>query len=258
MKMRAPALLCLLALALTSCVVRYTVASFEPAQQAFPDTRATPIIYTVRPVLEQAQQPAVLTGTRYLLSVINLANPVVWLDYPSVPSAYELSNPWEALPRVLGKHPLFPSPAKDSPPEKGVMVVIDGEYFPKKRIDACASALLSGLSLSIIPYYCDETGLTIRYDLFVDRHAKKTYEYEIRKKGMAGLLLLPFAWVNLFTDDLADAIARTAMQFLHDAARDGYLSSEENETAPGIISRRVAGLTETAGQTIIKSGRRSN
>ena len=233
MKMRASALLCPLALALTSCVVRYTAASFVPAEQTFIDTRATPIIYTIRPVLKQAEQPAVLTGTRYLLSVINLANPVVWLDYPSVPSAYELSNPWDTLPRVLGEHPLSSSPANESPPEKGVMVVIDGEYFPKKRIDACASALLSGLSLSIIPYYCDETGLTIRYDLFVDRHATKTYEYEIRKKGMAGLLLLPLAWVNLFTDDLADAIAHTALQFLHDAASDGYLSFEGNEEAPG-------------------------
>jgi hypothetical protein len=101
--------------------------------------------------------------------------------------------------------------------------MIDGEYFPHNRLKACASALLSGLTLSLIPYYCDETGLKVRYDLFIDGRITKTYEYEIRKKGMAGLLLLPFAWANLFTDDLADAIASTAAPFIQEATRDGYL-----------------------------------
>ncbi len=43
---------------------------------------------------------------------------------------------------------------------------------------------------------------------------------------MAGLLLLPFAWANLFTDDLADAMENTALAFIQDAARNGDLSSD--------------------------------
>jgi hypothetical protein len=89
----------------------------------------------------------------------------------------------------------------------------------------CLSAIVSGVTLGIIPYYCDETGVTVRYDLYVDRQLKKSYHYEIRKKGMAGLLILPFAWLNVFTDDLADAIVLTAHRFVLDAARDDFLTT---------------------------------
>jgi hypothetical protein len=74
-----------------------------------------------------------------------------------------------------------------------------------------------------IPYYSDEGGLTADYHLYKSGTPQHTYQYRIYKKGAGGLLLLPFAWLNFFTDDLKDALRGTTLQFLIDAQRDGSL-----------------------------------
>ena len=51
----------------------------------------------------------------------------------------------------------------------------------------------------------------------------QTYRYPITKKGAVWIVLLPFAWVNFFTNDLKDAVRGTTLQFLIDAQRDGNL-----------------------------------
>jgi hypothetical protein len=72
-----------------------------------------------------------------------------------------------------------------------------------------------------IPYYSDEGGLTANYHLYKNGTPQHTYQYRIYKKGVGGLLLLPFAWLNFLTDDLTDALRATTFQFLIDAQRDG-------------------------------------
>jgi len=74
-----------------------------------------------------------------------------------------------------------------------------------------------------IPHYSDEGGLTVDYHLYKNGTPQHTYQYRIYKKGAGGLLLLPFAWLNFFTDDLKDALRATTLQFLIDAQRDGNL-----------------------------------
>jgi hypothetical protein len=43
------------------------------------------------------------------------------------------------------------------------------------------------------------------------------------KKGAGWIVLLPFAWLNFFTNDLKDAVRGATLQFLIDAQRDGNL-----------------------------------
>jgi hypothetical protein len=74
-----------------------------------------------------------------------------------------------------------------------------------------------------IPHYSDEGGLTVDYHLYKNGTPQHTYQYRIYKKGAGGLLLLPFAWLNFFTDDLKDALRATTLQFLIDAHHDGNL-----------------------------------
>lgn len=74
-----------------------------------------------------------------------------------------------------------------------------------------------------IPYYSDEGGLSVDYHLYENGTPQHTYQYRIYKKGAGGLLWLPFAWLNFFTDDLKDALRGTTLQFLVDAQRDGHL-----------------------------------
>jgi hypothetical protein len=90
------------------------------------------------------------------------------------------------------------------------------------QTSGCGVILLCLLGVwGAIPHYSDEGGLTVDYHLYKNGTPQHTYPYRIYKKGAGGLLLLPFAWLNFFTDDLKDALRATTLQFLIDAQRDG-------------------------------------
>ena len=92
------------------------------------------------------------------------------------------------------------------------------------QTSGCGVILLCLLGVwGAIPHYSDEGGLTVDYHLYKNGTPQHTYQYRIYKKGAGGLLLLPFAWLNFFTDDLKDALRATTLQFLIDAQRDGNL-----------------------------------
>lgn len=93
-----------------------------------------------------------------------------------------------------------------------------------RQTGGCSVIFLCVLGVwGAIPYYSDEGGLTADYHLYKNGTPQHTYQYRIYKKGAGGLLLLPFAWLNFFTDDLKDALRATTLQFLIDAQRDGNL-----------------------------------
>lgn len=90
-------------------------------------------------------------------------------------------------------------------------------------------AILSRGILSIgpvLPYYSSHAGHIISYELYIDHELKKSYRYEITKKGVAWIGLLPFAWVNLFTNDQQDACRAALHRFIRDVERDGYLKED--------------------------------
>jgi hypothetical protein len=120
-----------------------------------------------------------------------------------------------------------------SPSDKGTYVNIEFyNHDPSpgaistalSQTSGCGVILLCLLGVwGVIPHYSDEGGLTVDYHLYKNRAPQHTYQYRIYKKGAGGLLLLPFAWMNFFTDDLKDALRGTTLQFLIDAQRDGKL-----------------------------------
>jgi len=77
--------------------------------------------------------------------------------------------------------------------------------------------------LGLVPYYSGEGGTTVVYTLYRDGQLTQTYRYPITKKGAGWIVLLPFAWLNFFTNDLKDAVRGTTLQFLIDAQHDGNL-----------------------------------
>lgn len=112
------------------------------------------------------------------------------------------------------------------PPSKWAEAVAIGQWFPLLALYVFPPAVvLFPLVWDPIPYYSGEGGLSVRYRLYREsspfRYA--AYEYTIKKKGWGGILLLPLAWLNFFTDDLKDALRATTLQFLIDANRDGNL-----------------------------------
>ena len=88
---------------------------------------------------------------------------------------------------------------------------------------AVLGLILFPWTVHFIPYYSGEGGLRVQYVLSRDGMSYAAYKYQIKKKGAGGLLLLPLAWLNFFTDDLKDALHATTLQFLIDAHRDGNL-----------------------------------
>ena len=83
--------------------------------------------------------------------------------------------------------------------------------------------LLFYIAVGILPYYTGDGGTTVVYTLYRDGKLKQTYRYPITKKGAGWIVLLPFAWLNFFTNDLKDAVRGATLQFLIDAHRDGNL-----------------------------------
>ena len=79
------------------------------------------------------------------------------------------------------------------------------------------------LITNVLPYYAGEGGTTVVYTLYRDGRFNQTYRYPITKQGAGWIVLLPFAWLNFFTNDLKDAVRGTTLQFLIDAQRDGNL-----------------------------------
>jgi hypothetical protein len=94
-------------------------------------------------------------------------------------------------------------------------------------LDLAADLSYGLLSIGpVLPYYSGHAGHLIRYDLYVDGELKRSYRYEVIKKGVAWVGLLPFAWVNFFTDDHQDACRAVLHRFIRDVDRDGYLKED--------------------------------
>jgi hypothetical protein len=78
-------------------------------------------------------------------------------------------------------------------------------------------------TLGVVPCYADGVLYTIHFDVLIHNNLKESYQYEISRKGVQWLGLLPFVWVNVFTTQYKDAFSANAYQFVIDAKRDGYL-----------------------------------
>ena len=87
-------------------------------------------------------------------------------------------------------------------------------------------AILLQASTAIVPWWSSGAGYTVEYILYVDGRHERSYSYEITKKGIGWLGLLPVAWINLFTQDAKDAFRATMYQFVRDADRDGYFGGK--------------------------------
>lgn len=130
---------------------------------------------------------------------------------------------YEELERVFTQGEAFSSAIPASvPPDRGVYCSVEVSYVPMTDTEAVFLSI-SQYSASLLPSYIHTSGYTIRYDLYIHREFKKSYEYKITRKQFAWVVVLPFAWINLLTHDLKEAFRATAYQFFMDAALDGYL-----------------------------------
>lgn len=105
-----------------------------------------------------------------------------------------------------------------SPPATGVHVNVyqtDGPTSPW-----CTA---SHWTFAIIPCYAEGIIYQVHFDVFVDNALKQSYRYDISRKGVSWIGVLPLFWVNLFTAHYKEAFSTNTYKFIADAKRDGFL-----------------------------------
>jgi hypothetical protein len=153
--------------------------------------------------------------------------------YPSQSQIDPFGQPgYRAVGRTLTASGMFSDLNEiENQPKAGFFCKVDFESIPPSTvvqlylesqlqfINLGVLALIPAVTL--LPYYTDEGGTTVIYTLYQNGQLQKVYRYPIHKKGVGWIGLLPFAWINYFTTDLADAVEGATFQFLIDAQRDG-------------------------------------
>jgi hypothetical protein len=157
--------------------------------------------------------------------------------YPSFSQVDPVGQPgYHEVGRTLTASGMFSDliEASDAP-EAGIYCYVDFEIRePSPWVSGYLGAqgiagILSGGVLmlvpafNLLPYYTGEGGTTVVYRLYRDGQLTQIYRYPITKKGAGWIVLLPFAWLNFFTNDLKDAVRGATLQLLIDAQRDGNL-----------------------------------
>lgn len=226
-------------LSLTGCVVTYG---------NFPDVRAdvlpqqqvsNPVSYHVGsiPTILIKENPEYPVTNNILMILFSNLYPLATKDWRDVGrevigKTLEISGMFFEL---IAKADPLPDPTHEGlhidvtfivvPPSKWAEAVATYQGFPVLAAYVFPPAiLLFPLVWDPIPYYSEEGGLLVQYKLYrVNRIPYGMYAYTIKKKGWGGILLLPLAWLNFFTDDLKDGLRATTLQFLIDAHRDGNL-----------------------------------
>jgi len=122
------------------------------------------------------------------------------------------------------------------------------QYFLESQLQFINLGILALVpALTLLPYYTDEGGTTAIYSLYQDSRLLKAYRYPIYKKGAGWVGLLPFAWINYFTTDLADAVEGATLQFLIDAQRDGCFVGSSDCASSKVAPKGFRNLSQPEG-----------
>ena len=206
MRTRSLILLVLL-VTLSGCIVTYRDFPNATLESLPKNHEPRPLYYHVEPIAG-----TFLVIFPHLYPLFPQIDPIGQPGYHQVAQTLEASGLFSALIVVPDL------------PETGVYCSVD---FTAR----IPSALRTGsdlqfafyIALSLLPYYTEDGGTTVVYTLYRDGQQTQTYRYPITKKGAGWIVLLPFAWLNFFTNDLKDAVRGATLQFLIDAQRDGNL-----------------------------------
>lgn len=108
-----------------------------------------------------------------------------------------------------------------TPPVKGMHVNIHQE----PHVSFSPYYIASIATLGIIPYYEDGLVYTVHFDILADNIPIKSYEEEIRGKGVSWIGFLPFWWIAYIVNTSEDeAFLGTVYNFTRAARQDGWLN----------------------------------
>ena len=250
-------ILVVLHLLLTGCIVTYR--DFPKAtRDALPMDHVTkPLFYHVQPV-DEAQKEY---ENRWISALSMIFIPGY---YPAQSQIDPFGQPgYRAVGRTLTASGMFSALNEiQSLPKAGLFCKVQFEpippstvvqYFLESQLQFINLGILALIpALTLLPYYTDEGGTTVIYSLYQDGQLLKVYRYPIYKKGAGWFALLPFAWINYFTTDLADAVEGATLQFLIDAQRDGCFVSSPDCSPTEIIPKASRSLSQPEGSGSVR------
>ena len=164
--------------------------------------------------------PVSAPRTEVLDKIESLSFSYITSDSKTLASA-DRTLPWESqtIKDLFEHHSRFSKVIVTStPPQDGMHINV---YQTDGPVSSWCRASI--WTLGLIPCYADGVVHTMHFDVFLNNTLKESYQYEISRKGVQWLGLLPFFWVNFFTAQYKDAFSANAHQFVIDARRNGYL-----------------------------------
>ena len=226
----------LLLVTLTGCIVTYRDFPNATLESLPKEHEPKPLYYHVEPIItkEGVEEDENARGPSRLTAGIFTVLPAL---YPILPQIDPIGEPgYHEVARTLSASRMF-SDLIEPPatPETGVYCYVNFEvrersawlsnYYGGVHKVILGMGLIYSLAVmaGALPVYAGEGGTTVVYTLYRDGRLKAAYRYPITKQGGGWIVLLPFAWLNFFTNDLKDAVRGTTLQFLIDAQRDGNL-----------------------------------
>jgi len=114
------------------------------------------------------------------------------------------------------KSPFLKTEKRESIPSKGLFVKVIIEKNPPHMLSAVFGYACYA-SLGFSPFWSKEDGYNLRYIFYRNGERQKTFEYNIQRNSFFWVLMLPVAWINLFTYSEGDAFEATTYQFFEDA-----------------------------------------
>jgi hypothetical protein len=114
------------------------------------------------------------------------------------------------------KSPFKETEVADEPPAQGLFV----NARIKNLMPSLPSLIFGYISIGLLtltPAWTTRAGSDLVYDVYVDGKKLKSFDYRVRRKAFLWIVLLPFAWANLFTASEEQAFEATALQFFDDA-----------------------------------------
>ena len=124
----------------------------------------------------------------------------------------------KAIDDTLKASKLFKDAEKhfdDSIPLKGLYIHIEPSY-KAPTIAAAGFGYLSLITFTLLPAWSNHDGYRVTYSVYNNGSLIKTLQYEKERFIAIWLPILPFSWINLFTDGEYEVFTSTTNEFLND------------------------------------------
>jgi len=237
-------ILLLLLVPLSGCVVTYRDFPNATLESLPKDHELKPLYYHVEPIITHEvglgvgnEQRGMGRGVSRVLA--GMYSSILSGLYGVIPQVDPIGEPgYHQVAHALKASGMFSDLNLIDPPtvpDRGVYCYVNFEVrdrsdwisgYVNVQIGAgivTLGILMPAVLVNALPHYAGEGGTTVVYTLYRDGQLTQTYRYPITKKAAGWIVLLPFAWLNFFTNDLKDAVRGATLQFLIDAHRDGHL-----------------------------------